>query len=339
MWLHRTPAVGILLGLLCSAAMAAESLPATPLLRRAADNRWLLPQVVAGRITVGGSRLGNYSSRSSSSGKSEELSVRFNNAQRSMTYTCSTPREQLSVKIVSGDRISIAHSGKGDAKIVPVRFEQGPREPISLTLGRDDEEQVYRASTLWQLLLAHPQECRQHLVPLLDLLRPDWKLAETAAAMEAELLRAASTGQLPDRGRWAALVDQLADERFSEREAADRELRAAGRVVVGYLRGLDFGRLDAEQQFRVRRIIQWLSEQAGEDTAESFTPQVIGNPEIWLILLSRKEESTRRLAARQLGTILGEPIGFDPGAEPGAREAQLEALRARIRGKRPGAGG
>jgi hypothetical protein len=158
-------------------------------------------------------------------------------------------------------------------------------------------------------------------------------LAETAAAIETELFQAASVGRLPDRQRWAALVAQLADERFPRREAADRELRSAGRVVLSYLRGLELSRLDAEQQYRVRRIILSLSRQTGDDTAEGFAPQLSEDPDIWLAFLSRQEESTRRLAARQLAAILGEPIRFDPAADTATRKAQIEQLRARIHGK------
>ena len=50
-------------------------------------------------------------------------------------------------------------------------------------------------------------------------------------------------------------------------------------------------------------------------------------------LLSRQGESTRRLAAQHLTTILGQPISFDPAADPATRERQIEQLQARIEGE------
>jgi hypothetical protein len=296
-------------------------------------NGWLRFEVLSGRIVLSGSRPGSVSTNSSSSGRSEKLSIRLSNSQHLLRYERATPKEQLFVEITSGSRISIRRNGKDDADIVPVHFTQVPDEPISLALGAEDRTTVYRAPTLWHLLIMQPDQCRQHLVPLLQLLRPDWRLAETAAAMETALLRAASVGHHPDRARWNLLVEQLADQRFSRREAADHELRSAGPVALGYLRGLDFNRLDAEQQFRVRRIIRSLSRQTGGDTVEQFVAQLVSDPEIWLAMLSRPEESTRRLAARQLGVILGRPVRFDPAADPATQEDRIEQFRARIRGK------
>ena len=333
MRLRRAGILGVLSALLWGAAAMAQARWPTPTLTQFIRNGWLRFQVNAGRVAMEGSRFGNTSSSSSSPAGSEKLTIRFNNGERSVSYELSTPQEELSIEIASVDRISIRRSGKQDSTIVPVQFTQAPDEPISLVLGRDDQQQVFHAATIWHLLIAQPHESRQHLVPLLEFLRPDWKLAETAAAIETKLLQAASVGRRSDRQRWAALVAQLAEERFSRREAADRELRSAGRVVLSYLRGLELNRLDAEQQYRIRRIILSLSRQTGDDTAEGFAPQLIEDPDVWLALLSRQEESTRRLAARQLAAILDEPIRFDPVADTATRKAQIEQLRARIHGK------
>lgn len=330
---RTTGILGVLPALLCSAAAMAQAPSPTPALTQFIRNGWLRFQVNAGRVVMEGSRFGNSSSSSTSGAHTEKLTLRLSNGQRSVSYELSTPEEEVSFEIASADQLSIRRSGKPDSSVVPLQFTQVPGEPISLIVGRDPQQQLYRAATLWHLLITQPDECRQHLVPLLEILRPDWKLAETTAAMETKLLQAASVGRTSDRQRWAALVAQLADERFSKREAADRELRAAGRIVLSYLRGLDDNRLDAEQQYRIRRIIRSLSRQTGDDTAEGFAPQLVEDPEVWLALLSRQEEATRRLAARQLAAILEGPIRFDPAADAATRKAQIEQLRARIQGR------
>ena len=61
-----------------------------------------------------------------------------------------------------------------------------------------------------------------------------------------------------DDRRFAPLVDALADDDFNHRRRADRRLRAAGPMVLGYLYGLDVSRLEPEQQFRIARIIKVL---------------------------------------------------------------------------------
>ena len=74
--------------------------------------------------------------------------------------------------------------------------------------------------------------------------------------LEKNLLRLGTADPTADRARWATLVQQLGDDSFAKRQAADRDLRAADGLAVAYLRHLDLNRLDAEQQSRVLRIIE-----------------------------------------------------------------------------------
>ncbi len=53
---------------------------------------------------------------------------------------------------------------------------------------------------------------------------------------------------------------------------------------------------------------------------------------IWLALLSRPGESTRRLALQQLNSLLGSKVPFDPAADEATREKQIERFRERIVG-------
>ena len=74
--------------------------------------------------------------------------------------------------------------------------------------------EVCQAASLWHLLVEQPELCKKHLVPLLEIFRPEWRLTQRAHEAEEELLHMASCGQIPDRQRWAALVDQLSDDRL-----------------------------------------------------------------------------------------------------------------------------
>jgi hypothetical protein len=125
-------------------------------------------------------------------------------------------------------------------------------------------------------------------------------------------------------------VAELGDERFARREAADRALRAADPAVLLYLEQLDPGRLDAEQQFRLRRISDTLAAKVGGDTPEQIASWLGGDPAVWLALLSRPDVATRRLAAKQLAAILEAPIPVDPETDPTSQQSKLEELRAKI---------
>ena len=215
-----------------------------------------------------------------------------------------------------------------------MEFKQIPNEKIVLMWGSGAEQKVYRAQSIWQLLIAQPQTCREHLIPVLELARPNWKLADTATVIETRLLReAGKEGDSRGAARWATLVAQLADDSFAKREAADRSLRSGGVNALAYMRQLDFDKLDAEQQFRIQRIIDALNGQTNDDSIEQIVASLSGEPALWFALLARPEASTRQTAARQLVALLGEPISVDPAAAPDTQKQQREQLWAKIEGK------
>jgi hypothetical protein len=331
MWLHGMATAGLLAVWLAAVCAQAQE---PPLLNQAVQNNWMQFSIASGRVTLDGTRVGNIQSNNSdSNGRREQLSVRNDNGEPAMTYERTSANESLLFDLTSGDRVRIRRTPKGAGSIVPMEFVQIPNEKIVLTLGPADHQQAYQAASLWHLLIAQPQPCKQHLIPVLEMLRPDWKLAETAAKVEQRLLQGVGGDVAAQRSRWAAWVAQLGDDRFAKREAADRALRAADPSVLSYLRQIEFGRLDAEQQFRVRRIIDALSGQSSDDAPEQVAATLSGDPLVWLALLGRPELSTRQTAARQLAVLLGEPIGVDPAADPATQQTQREQLRARIEGK------
>jgi hypothetical protein len=189
---------------------------------------------------------------------------------------------------------------------------------------------VFRTRNLWQLLLTQPNECQQYLVPLLEMLRPNWNLAETTTRVEERLLQEANGDGDASRVRWAGLVTQLGDESFAKREAADRALRTGNASAIAYLRQLDISHLDTEQQFRINRILEAMAVQNGDDSVEQVAATLATDPALWLALLGRPEPSTRRTAARELAKLLGQAIPVDPAADPGSQKDKRDQLRARI---------
>ncbi|HEX4149185.1 MAG TPA: hypothetical protein VHY20_09365, partial [Pirellulales bacterium] len=116
----------------------------------------------------------------------------------------------------------------------------------------------------------------------------------------------------------------------AQREAAERELRASGQMILPFLRGVDRSRLDAEQSYRLRGIIGALGNEDAEDTADRVANWLAGDPHAWLSLLSRDDASLRQVAAKQLAQLLEMPLKFDASADAATRQAQIKAIAAQI---------
>jgi len=292
-------------------------------------------RIVEGRITLTCRNIGNVPRQSSSgNGRKETITLGYENGRAILNYERTTPNEQLIINVPrSANKVTISRLPRGKSSFTAVEFQQSPNEKTTLTLGTGDRRRVFHAADFWQLAIVQPKECREHLFPVLDLLRPDWKIAAMVARVEASLLARAREDATADRTRWAALVEQLGDDQFTKREAADRALRAGAASALNYLRQLDFDRLDAEQQFRVRRIIARLAGKSEDDSADEVATSLARNSAVWLALLGRPEAATRQTAARQLTALFGEPIDVDPAAEPDTQKAKRERLRTRIEKK------
>lgn len=306
-----------------------------PLINRVVQSNWLHCAIVGGRISVDCLRLGSRQLDSNSTSRKETLIIRNENGQFKLSYIRTTPEEQLTADISSPNcRVAVRREPRGKGAAPAMEFKQIPNEKIVLTLGSGTEQKTFRAQNIWQLFIAEPQVCREHLIPILELARPNWKLADTAAVIETKLLReAGKDGDVQGAARWATLVAQLADDSFAKREAADRALRAGGVSALAYLRQLDVEKLDAEQQFRVQRIGDALSGQTNDDSIEQIVASLAGEPTLWFALLTRPDANTRQIAARQLTALLGEPIPVDPTAAPDTQKQQREQLWAKIAGK------
>ncbi len=308
-------------------------------------NQWLRSRRVEfslnlGRVAVWSRNYyGSSSSRSSGSTRSERLSIRTNRvASRAggfsvtVGYELSTSEEVFKIDAESDRLLQIRREPKGDSQVVPVEFVQEAGRPVRLAIGADDERKAHEAPSLWHLVLAEPAAVREHLAPILKPIMPDSDLVGQAEKLPARMIEMAAAQETPDTERWAELVVQLGHDQYALREAADRALRQAGPNVLAFLRNLDYGKLDAEQQFRVKRIIRSMTRTPGSDTIDSIAEWMLTDARAWLILLGRDEEATRRAAAQRLEVLLGEPIGFDPSADPTLRRKQIESLRKRIEG-------
>ncbi len=287
-------------------------------------------RIVAGRIEATSQQFGGHTtSTAKGEDRQETLSVNCTAARPSVQYQLLSYDVEVTLQIVDGNQLLIRRQPKSGSEAVAVEFSQQPGHPLVLTLGGGLEAQAYRAPTLWHLLLAYPETCERELLPWLDMLRPDWRLAETAAQIEDSLYRAARRQTVPDRARWTQLVAELAAVEFSRRQAADRMLRSAGQAVLPFLERLDPEQLDAEQRFRIRRMIASLTGSTSAERPQQIAVRMAGDCRVWVSLLSRPDAARRRLATEQLGRLFGEPIDFDPQADDATRSKQMERLRVR----------
>ncbi len=286
--------------------------------------------VSAGRIAASSQLLDRSGTSSARQGDREErLAINLTTGQPSFSYEARDPHARLVIELDEGQSLLIEQRREEEPATL-FAFEQRPHAQLIVRSGPADGPRLWRASTLWHLLLAEPELCRDHLLPVLRALRPDWDLAGFALRVEESLVRAASNGRVPDRKRWTTLVAQLASPVFSERQAADRHLRLAGQAIVPFLQGQDVARLDAEQRFRLRQIVAALANDAREDQPQAVASWLVADPRVWFGLLSRADPALRALASEQLRRLADEPIDFDPLADDATRAAQLEALRARF---------
>ncbi len=337
-WIRRFAAgigiLGIAAGLELLAAEsnpAGTELPRTPTLDNAFRAEWVRFGISSGRVVPTGYRGINVSTRSEGAQPRERLAIRIGLADAAIHYELNEADRELVLDISGRRRLSLRHTPKGQATFTAVQYEQPAQGLVVLRIGAGADQKTYQAPSLWHLLIEHREVCRQYLVPLLRLLYRQGDLEKTATEIENALLVLARERRTPEKERWARWVAELADPNFATREAADRQLRRAGPIVVPFLEQIEPSRLDAEQQHRIRRIIAALSESSdAADTPEHVAAWLAGDPGIWLAFLAHADESVRRLAAEQLAGLVGEPVAFDPSASPEVRAQQIEQLRARL---------
>ena len=238
----------------------------------------------------------------------------------------------LEIELTIGDASKPNDENSDDRRDrdVVMRFLQQPGRSLTLSLGSSPEQRDIHAATIWELLIAHRDECREFLLPILYRMRPGWDLMVTADLIQEQLLQMAAEGKPPQYARWQKLVEQLGDDSYSKREAADRRLRAAGRRVLAFLNKLDGQALDAEQRFRISRIVR--SFQGQEQSPREIAEEMSDDPSIWLAVAADERESVRRTSLSELRRLLEQPIDFDPAAEAAIRQNQLRKINQQITG-------
>jgi len=331
--MQRSATLAAMIALVCAKfALAQGTVPIGGPSKVNADRlRWMQYKMVAGRIAVTSSYPGTnmtFGPARVDGRRRERLEIHINQSQIDLQYELISPDEQLSIALVDGKRLSIRR--QRSEPNYTLEFEQHPDRPLLFALTENEQRRTFRADSFWHLYLEEPELIRRRLVPVLEILHPSWQLASLGAALEETLFERAQNPQPLDTHRWHRLVDDLASSKFSDRTTAERELRAAGQVILPFLQNLDRARLDAEQASRIRALVDSLAV-SYEDSIDRISTWLAGDEQIWLSLMSRADLPRRRLAAKQLSLLVGAPLDFDPTADEAQRTAQVQRLRARLR--------
>ncbi|MGD9724233.1 MAG: hypothetical protein AB7O59_23925 [Pirellulales bacterium] len=330
------PLVWCAAALLCTAQVARGDDAAPPRLDAspaiAARLHWIQYHMISGRLAASSNLTVPkmlVQSPGRRTGRRETLAIEINAGICNMEYNSAAQDDQLRIEVTASNQISIRRHRPNDH--YTLHFVQRPDQPLVLNIEQGDTKRRWQADGFWQLYLDEPTVVREHLIPLVELLRPSWQLAATGAEIEEALLRAqkAPQGDQPDRQRWSQWVAALASAKFAEREGAQRALHDAGQAVVPYLQSLDRTKLDPEQVARIRAVLDGLRVEY-EDRVDRVAAWLARDPRAWLALARRDDPAQRRVAAEQLSGLLGAPVDFDPDAAPEMRGQQLDRLRVRL---------
>jgi hypothetical protein len=292
---------------------------------------WVRLEVIGGRVAVVNKGCGQSRSTVASSPASEmrqSLSVQLQPSALLVNYEAVAAGHCLSLEVDASRRLTIRRSAIDATNSPEVCYVQPDRGDVTLLVASDPPRKLSAAS-LWHLALAEPEACREHLFPLLESLRPTWRLGEQASAIEAAVFGAEIDKILVQTAHWQRAVDDLASADFRTRQAADRELRTSGQAVVAFLGRLDESQLDREQRRRIRAIGGDLLD-IHTDSPERVAAALAADKTVWLALLQRDEVDVRLAAAEHLTRLCRRSLPFDPQAGPLQRQEQLAKLIARL---------
>ncbi len=298
---------------------------------------WLRFELILGRLTATQLRGGQQKcvqQTSVSGGRRELLSVTGNSNAPSIRYELTDGTQRLTIEVIEGNEVRMLREPQPGAELLRLEFLQPSSGNVKLQVG-DPEHPIASetAASVWHLLLAEPELCRQELMPIFDLLRPHWRLQESVERIEANLIAAATGGDGVSAANVRELVAKLDSPKFAQRQRADQQLRAMGVVVLTQFKQLDRTVLTREQRHRIDRMTNDMAVLRA-DTPERIVAWMLHDQAVWLSMLSRSDANKRQVAADRLCESHPAASRFDPFAEEAQRQRQIDTLRLRISTRR-----
>jgi hypothetical protein len=324
MWSRIASVLAACVPLFCLVASAQE--PSLhhryPLLR----GQSVRPEILGNRLTVlcsVSAHSRNFSTPSQDGEPLETLSIQADDGHLRMRYE-SLVDGRLVLEVTDRRQVRLQSEFAGKRVI----YEQAAEGPVRLEVRQPERLETRTASGLWQMLLLE-KLAQTELMPLLEQLRPGWRLAEQVRAVERTLVTAGPSSALADREKWRHWLDQLASPDFRVRVLAERKLRDAGVVALSWLERQDTSALDPEQRDHVLTLREDLLPTRA-DSPELVAAWLVDDKRVWLALLNREDVETRRVAQQQLEALCGRKIAFDPQADVSIRRQQMAKLESRL---------
>ncbi len=330
MWRRTACSVALLLAHEVALTCPGQDRPVIPL---PAESPIVRFEIVMGRLTALHLNAGQTrTSRGTDSGceTRESMHVNCEGAVPLVRYERQSATQRTTIEFTNGNRVSMRREPLGDGECTPLELQQLSNGELTVVVGDGDKRREWSAASFWHLLLAEPRLCEQEIVPLLKLLRPAWDFSDAAERIEAALYQTAHSGQIVPRARLAELVGELAHSDFQRRQAADRQLRAAGPMALPYLATLNPNQLTCEQRQRIRRVRESMAN-AAADSPERVGLWLVDDEQIWLTLLNHPDAENRHMAVLRLMEIRPELTNFDPYGDELYRQEQLAQMRLVLR--------
>jgi len=236
----------------------------------------------------------------------ETLSISGDTVTPSVRYHTTDETQDIGIDVINGNNVTMTQASK-DPQILPVSFRQHPLGKIQVHIGQGDALQKYSAKSIWHLLLREPEICRQHLIPLLDMLIASHHLMEDADQIEKGLLQ--KTGQPHiSRAEMTQLVSQMGNGKSEVRQHATAQLDAMGIQALPFLESMEMFTLAPEQSSRVRDTTHRMKEKytkngdtaSKKDSVDRALLWLFEDPEIWSIFLQRADPEQQAIALREL---------------------------------------
>ncbi|MGW8257635.1 MAG: hypothetical protein ACWGMZ_09135, partial [Thermoguttaceae bacterium] len=196
--------------ILCARSGLAQTqeLKSLPNLQHAVKYGWLSCRIVAGKLSLLGSRMTNFQKANRYGNTQDRIQIQSDIGDTTLSYHWTDGKRRLKIEICNVSQVHINLSGKADVGFTEVDFSQPPHGKCVLKLGPPDKQQVFTAPSVWHLFLSHPQETKKYLEPLLQPLNPKWQLSASLDRIESALEEKTTGSAILEIGHWAALVKQ-----------------------------------------------------------------------------------------------------------------------------------
>ena len=259
----------------------------------------------------------------------EHATVRTRGGSFSLKYTLMAPAEHIQVQYDTDGLLQMVYeSREAQDGSYMVEIRQQGQSDVEIRIIQSDVTTIYGSSKIWLAMLKMPEAHRIRFIRVLQRLSPHLHLELRFKDVLGRLSRIALSPVATDCERIRSLIVQLNSESFSERQLADRQLREFGRPLVGFLAGLDYSTLSAEQRTRLKRISANLIS-IDPDTTEQVVSCLRMDPTAWLVLSKCNDPILARGAIAQIEQLTGRKLGLDQ-RDQNARD-RLTAVDVQIR--------